>query len=794
MYVVQICGSYGEQCGIARYSAYVSAALDRLGVGNEIVRTTSALDVAVARQKALNPAIEIMVLVQHEYGIYDYLSPLAASDTTSGILSSVEALIERGAVRAAGFIMHTIVVRDHVLNFANKQIFSARIPIYHLNRVGAAQAGAQFLEHGVYVVEGSNLDNVLRKKISIPDFARRQLSTRSIGSFGLLSANKMPTRVMDLASTYGLSVKGNFATKSPELGKRLVQYSADLGVRTDLGFDFLSEEALIAKIADTTFVSSYQEDFDHFATSGSVRFLLNAAVPLVVNSVTPFMDIQDAAVYVDNIGSDFLGKLLRDESLYAESVSRVARFSGENTIDLVYKRLLASLDYDFDQCRDGLKRHVYFHRGLLAPANVLDAERFLVPNGSPIGITSVLEKAERPFTAVPPPTVQGLYLDTFEQIGSRDFLFADADPLAAAKPNEISNVAHPSSTKMLKKASALRPPRSIGAVSVPRVLAMPGNMRRDYILNAFGYAIDADKVAAVEAGDQAERLEKLLKDGGIDYTTDWKSVINDIPCRSVFYSSEIDELPVAERAYAVALMLDRKVPDQQRFQTFYQIFEQGLRLADLVGTSEMENALITVIDDVAGSPSYNPVKSPGSCYRSDFWQRYVARRYRLSSTPSMEREDISPRSKPAAPRHAPRAIEGLRYRYPLAALESLTRFANDRPWLEVGQYSLGLRNAKVLTSSPEFCSKWSAAKFVDGNRDEFPMPFDVLILHKDARQYFTPKLEKTAGGFDLLFANEVFFIIAPAHKVTHPYRGEHMVNFPTTLLPKTGAQVAELQR
>lgn len=795
MNVIQLCGSFGERCGIARYTQYVADTLSLLGINNRIVRSCGQLDALLRADEAAGQSEPTLVLVQHEYGIYDMLGELASGDSTGNIIATLTELSTRGRIRAAAFIMHTIVARDHVLSFANKQLFTSPFPVFHLNRLGAAQGGVEFLEHGVYRMPGSNLDRMLKGEMDIDAFAERQLATKSVGTFGLLSPNKMPRRIIELAGAHNLELKANFASRSKVDPKRLLRFLEEAHVTGAIGFDFLSEEDLLRTIETASFVGSFQEDFNHYATSGSTRFLLNSGVPLIVNSVTCFMDLSEVAVFVDDSRSELLARMMVDRDLYKSKIADVVRFSRDNTMERVYERLMNDAVHHFDQKKDSKQRYVYYYQNLMSTPSLKDAVRFFGIDEPNLTAAGVVNAVNRRFSAVAPKSVWDSYLDTSKSISDPELL-EEFDPRFDPKAQPVwtreSDDPRPAdSTADLRRANsaltAWTPP------TLSRLAMLPPSRWAEYLSRAGGVA-DSNALQTINAiapdatvGDRLRIAAEAL--GGHQMRTPGHGahLIDDALARTVFYSSEIDSLPTAERAYCAALLLDRQPPDEGRLKLFKHLFDNGASIADFVGTSEFENALIDLADGGAstrfGKAAFGTnftATLEGRSSRVAFWRQFIRRRFNLPASAG-EFDALNPGEildvRPGEPDRAGwtefgTTMRNQRFRFPVAAMEPFAGLAGDRPWFEIALYALSLKNARIVTSHKEFISSWTRAQQVFSQDEELP-EFDFFLLHKDAARAFIPLLERRRPTPCLAFANEVFFVVSDLSKIARRYDGVH---------------------
>ncbi|WP_311276399.1 hypothetical protein [Methylobacterium sp. WCS2018Hpa-22] len=330
--VAIICPSLGKACGIARYSSYVAESLKRLGVEYALMTKAETL-------MEPNQPIFKTILIQHEYGLFDHLSHLGAGETTSAVISTVEKYLSYNTFSRAAIIMHTIVVKDHVLNMTNMQLFSSSIPIFHLNAQGCFDLGIPYLEHGIFTYDGLNISS----HVTQDDSTQAEIP-RTMASFGLLSPNKRPIKLIDICSRAGVKFIGNFATHDQSLVNDLKNHARQKGVDATIFSDFCEEDVLLNRLKTATIAAVAQDPIKHSATSGSVRFLLNLGIPVIASCVPQFEDCSDALILCDEDSMhEMIQSLTTDSDLWQTAAERAANFVKHNDMRLVYQRFLQDL-------------------------------------------------------------------------------------------------------------------------------------------------------------------------------------------------------------------------------------------------------------------------------------------------------------------------------------------------------------------------------------------------------------------------------------------------------------------
>lgn len=330
--VAIICPSLGKSCGIARYSHYVAQSLKKLSIEPVLMRSSSAL---FAEPEGKAPFS--FVLVQHEYGLFDNLSPLGTGETTSTLIENVERYLRLHEQARAAIIMHTIVLTDHVLNVMNQCLFNSSIPVINLNSRGCYELAIPHLEHGVYVYdegksEGSKLDGHLRR------------DRPTVGSFGLLSPNKKPTLIIDICERAQANFVGNFATNNRTASRELLDYAERMKVPAKVYTDFCEEKDLLDRLAPMDFGVVTQEPISHWATSGSIRFLFNFGVPILVPYGPQFEDCGEGVIFAHQDEMHFrIDELFASPDAYELACERTKAFARKYDMAKVYEGFLKML-------------------------------------------------------------------------------------------------------------------------------------------------------------------------------------------------------------------------------------------------------------------------------------------------------------------------------------------------------------------------------------------------------------------------------------------------------------------
>ena len=328
MKAVILCPSLHQPCGIASYSRYVGHALKAQAIEAQVVAT-------IEEAESHSDQGPTTLIIQHEYGLYDHFAVDHQSPTAVEVISLAERVNRKSPDNRACVVMHTFHPTDHVYACINRQLISSRIPIYHLNRLGAACFGLRYLEHGVHLLQEKR---------------RWQLSSRKkdpfqLGSFGFLSPNKNIRGLIDIAAKAGAGIVANFATHDHEYADELRRYAQSREVSFRLTTDFVDEEEILERLKNADACVTIQEAIRHFATSGSIRFLMNLKVPIICSAeARQFDDLGHAVLRssTKNLPS-LIHQIMEDSSVYDQCVSNIERFTKENEVGKIYRELLVEL-------------------------------------------------------------------------------------------------------------------------------------------------------------------------------------------------------------------------------------------------------------------------------------------------------------------------------------------------------------------------------------------------------------------------------------------------------------------
>ncbi|MEB3266013.1 MAG: hypothetical protein VKN13_05295 [Cyanobacteriota bacterium] len=314
---------------------YVQDALESCGYECQIHASCRELTRALSAVES-----RVVVLVQHEYGLFDYHSPrLSGPDTTANVIDCLKLNLGLGKLYQVAIIMHTLVTRDPYYALINKQIFSSGIAVFHLNSQGCFDNTLPYLDHGVPLIPGSLLEGLRAEPT-----ATYSVKNRLVAAFGMLTPNKLPMDILVACKTSGWGLVGCFATDDISAQQRLLNEALALGIQFQFYFDFADEATLLQRLSVADVAISLQERNRHYSTSGSIRFLMNLGIPVLCNPCRQFYDVRSGTLQCDpqSVG-EVLSTFDCDAGVYISQARRTVRYALSAAIQGIYLDLLRRL-------------------------------------------------------------------------------------------------------------------------------------------------------------------------------------------------------------------------------------------------------------------------------------------------------------------------------------------------------------------------------------------------------------------------------------------------------------------
>jgi len=350
--VIQVCASYGKQCGIASYASHVAAAMRGQGRDTVIVRGVDECEPYLATGRYG------YIFVQHEYGLYDSFNPtLAGPDTTGELIEQLEDYAERYPNVSSAVVMHTIDMNKPDLRERSQMLFNSTIPVVTLSSAAARNTRAIFVEHGIHVTSPI---------ASVEAPARAEGNALTVSSFGFLSPHKRIDRILLACVESNSRLVANFACDSAERAQRARELVASMGVAGKVTFDFQTDEEILATLRSGDVVYFPQGPISYWATTGSARVAMTADRPVVTSPEDQFEDMAAGVIFATDADLPTVLRRLSNPTYYAQVLGRLRVFRDENTIDAVYRDALAMLNSENRAARIPSARSAIIVSDLLA--------------------------------------------------------------------------------------------------------------------------------------------------------------------------------------------------------------------------------------------------------------------------------------------------------------------------------------------------------------------------------------------------------------------------------------------
>ncbi|MCP9848318.1 hypothetical protein [Cyanobium sp. Morenito 9A2] len=327
--------SLHHACGIARYSCYASDALAERGHESRVLGTLEDL-ISYASLSATT------VFVQHEYGLFEGNKAVHESPSTTEVINALKHVLDLDTASRAAFVLHTLAVKDHVLSCVNKQILTSGIPTACLNKLGASIYSLNHIEHGC---------SDLRQFVSSIRESKTQAEIKhqfSVGAFGLLSPNKKVEELIDICAEAGVPLVASLATSDKAYATAIKRHAKNQGCDLTLHTSFADEKTILQRLALVDCCLCLQDEIEHYATSGSIRFLMNLGVPIVNSAGKQFADVSSHTLSVANAkeAASTLKTLQLNQKFYKTCCDNVKSFMDSNLIGDVYLQFSEVLSKD----------------------------------------------------------------------------------------------------------------------------------------------------------------------------------------------------------------------------------------------------------------------------------------------------------------------------------------------------------------------------------------------------------------------------------------------------------------
>lgn len=323
--IVLFCPSWGKVCGIAEYTRYLAEALLTSGHSVSVVNSVES-----ARFQ-LNLAVDQLLIVQHEYGLFDHAdSYLSGSDSFLDLCELLKDSISRRAP-VPWVIMHTVVQQNVHLEAATQGIINSGARVFVTHPSYADLLDVEWISLGVREI-GERWQRGNREVESMQDL--------TCITFGLLNHTKGISTILETARKHSLTLNAWWPTASVWNRRLIKRVWKRSGIRGTLSFEFIEDSDLFGIISDCDFVFLPQEHVSHCAVSGSARVGVAMGVPVVTSDAPQFDDLGDSvfSIPLEHMGNDIIW-ISSPENRRALS-NRALEYSKGQLIGLIYNEKL----------------------------------------------------------------------------------------------------------------------------------------------------------------------------------------------------------------------------------------------------------------------------------------------------------------------------------------------------------------------------------------------------------------------------------------------------------------------
>lgn len=352
--VVIISPSHRKKCGIGEYGRYLSEMFRPIVDQVEVVRSSDQVfDLGPAFLK------NALVLINHGPGLFDGLNPrLSQGESTFRLLQNLDRLQHEYGANPV-FIHHSFIDSDHDLLFSKQQqIIAANIPSVSFISTAGSHFFLPVIELGVSPVETSD------KAIS----RDRNTEVEAIGFFGFFQyGGKDFNSLFHLVTELRGRLVGSVATTNSSELENLQEILENGNISHDLGYGWITDADLIARLNDADYFYLPQNDYDHWNNSATARFVTNLPRPLFLPPHHPFIDMADGAIFATKQDLPQIVAHFRGKNNYNKAVDRVRAFRKRADMANTAQTLCTGLSERLTEVSDNL----------MEQQDALSVERFL---------------------------------------------------------------------------------------------------------------------------------------------------------------------------------------------------------------------------------------------------------------------------------------------------------------------------------------------------------------------------------------------------------------------------------
>jgi tetratricopeptide (TPR) repeat protein len=308
-----LCPSFFKRCGIGEHSRYLAQSIESSGLTTYPIRSTA--DLANYSDHQLRDAV---LIVNHGPGLFDGYNPeLSEGEATIDLLNNLRRYFTSHNLRPIMF-MHSLLDRDNTVMFPRQQMaLEVPIPVVTTIEAAARTFNIPRVEHGM-------------QPIALPAPPAKAANARdlpTIGFFGFFQwGGKNFDALFNVAQKIKAKLVGSIATGGEEQVTFLKEIIREKGIRCDIGTGWVEDSELAWRLNEADFYYLPQHDYDHWNNSGTARFVINFARPVIVPPHNPFLDLRAFVIFAEDDDLPQVMAHLRSADHYDRAARRVAAY------------------------------------------------------------------------------------------------------------------------------------------------------------------------------------------------------------------------------------------------------------------------------------------------------------------------------------------------------------------------------------------------------------------------------------------------------------------------------------
>lgn len=308
-----LCPSFFKRCGIGEHSRYLAQSIESSGLTTYPIRSTA--DLKNFSDEQLHDAV---LIVNHGPGLFDGYNPeLSEGEATIDLLNNLRRYFTSHNLRPIIF-MHSLLDRDNTVMFPRQQMsLETPIPVVTTIEAAASTFNIPRVEHGM-------------QPVALPAPPTKSAHARdlpTIGFFGFFQwGGKNFDALFNVAQKIKAKLVGSIATGGEEQVNFLKGVIREKGIRCDVGTGWVEDSELAWRLNEADFYYLPQHDYDHWNNSGTARFVMNFARPVIVPPHNPFLDLRSFVIFAEDDDLPQVMAHLRSGDHYDRAAQRVAEY------------------------------------------------------------------------------------------------------------------------------------------------------------------------------------------------------------------------------------------------------------------------------------------------------------------------------------------------------------------------------------------------------------------------------------------------------------------------------------